>query len=152
MVRGKKASRLKRSVARTRKTQYVNICLPESVAGLGMTAAAEEDEWDSNAQDQVVQTLPTGCQQRWGSLQRQNFFLQRREVILIELCIKYAASNNTKTTLITKFLFTLLGLSQRRSRYNSRILSQGRVFKYSWLFALNRDFPLPNLFYCLHSL
>lgn len=87
-------------MARTRKTQYVNICLPEFVVGLGMTVAAEEDKYDSNAQDQVVQTLPRGCQQRWGSLQRQNFFFQRREVILTELCIKYAASNNTKTTLI----------------------------------------------------
>ena len=37
MVRGKKASRLKRPVARTRK-KYVNICLPESVAGLGIAA------------------------------------------------------------------------------------------------------------------
>lgn len=44
MVRGEKASRAQRPVARTRKTQYVNICLPDFVAGLERTIAAEEDE------------------------------------------------------------------------------------------------------------
>ena len=59
MVGGKKASRPKESVARTRRTQCVNICLPGSMAGLEMLVAADKERLDSNIEDHhVVLTMP----------------------------------------------------------------------------------------------
>lgn len=57
-VGGKKASRPKESVARTRRTQCVNICLPRSMAGLELLVAADKEGLDSNIEDHVVLMMP----------------------------------------------------------------------------------------------
>lgn len=107
---------------------------------------ATEEILDSNTQNQVIQMMSRGIPEKTGAVHKDRYPPPKQRTYPNRALYVVCSLQHTKTTLMkqqlqTKFLFPLLGLSGRKSSYNSRVARP------------NRDFP-PCLiyFYCLHTL